>query len=77
MYEFFQKKQLFEIEDPMKDKMHLLLPHFQRNTAAMLMKNIELNRIVEDKEKFRSKVEALTSHYDQTRKEKTGLSRIK
>jgi hypothetical protein len=62
------------IEDPMKDKKHLLLPHYQRNTAAMLLKDRELNRIVRNDEKFSAKVDALTSHYEDIRKEKPTLS---
>lgn len=58
----------------MKDKKYLLLPHFQRNTAAMILKDKELDRIVEDKQKFRVKVEVLTGHYDEMRKENASLS---
>lgn len=65
-----------EIEDPMKDKRHLLLPHFHRDTAAMRMKDTELNRIVEEKEMFMTKVEVLTKHYDQMKKEKGSLSNL-
>lgn len=65
-----------EIEDPMKDKRHLLLPHFHRDTAAMRMKDTELNRIVEEKEMFMTKVEVLTKHYDLMKKEKGSLSNL-
>ena len=68
------EKQLNEIEDPMKDKKHLLLPHFHRDTAAMKMKDTELNRIVEEKEMFRTKVDVLTKHNDEVKKEKASLS---
>lgn len=60
----------------MKDKKHLLLPHFHRDTVAMKMKDTELNRIVEEKEMFRTKVEVLTKHNDEIKKEKASLSRI-
>lgn len=58
----------------MKDKKHLLLPHFHRDTASMKMKDTELNRIVEENEMFRTKVEVLTKHTDEMRKEKASLS---
>lgn len=70
-------KQLLDYEDPMKDKRHLLLPHFHRSTAAMIMKDTELNRIVEEKEKFKTKVDVLTDHYDMIRKEKATLSSLR
>lgn len=60
----------------MKDKRHLLLPHFHRNTAAMIMKDTELNRIIEEKEQFKTKVDVLITHYDQVKREKASLSKL-
>ena len=60
----------------MRDKKHLLLPHFHRDTAATRMKDIELNRIVEEREMFKTKVDVLTNHYDMARKEKASLSKL-
>ena len=62
------------MEDPLKGKHNLLLPHFQRNTAAMLMKDIELERIVQNDKKFAAKVDVMTHHFDQVKKDKAGLS---
>ena len=76
LFEFFNGKQLLDVEDPMKDKRHLLLPHFHRNTAAMIMKDTELNRIVEEKQQFKTKVDVLITHYDQVKKEKGSLSKL-
>lgn len=76
LYEMLNGKQLQEVEDPMKDKRHLLLPHFHRNTAAMMLKDTELNRIVEEREQFKVKVDVLTNHYDLMRKEKASLSKL-
>ena len=61
----------------MKDKKHLLQPHYQRNTAAMLLKDTELNRIVKNDEKFGAKVDALTAHYEEVRQEKPSLSNLR
>lgn len=74
LYEHLNEKQLQEVEDPLKDKKHLLLPHFHRDTASMKMKDTELNRIIEEKEMFRNKVEVLTKHNDDIKKEKASLS---
>ena len=76
LYEFLQKKQLMEIEDPLKDKKHLLQPHYQRFTAAMALKDTELNRVVEKIEKFNVNVDALTQLKEERRKEKPSLSII-
>lgn len=57
----------------MKDKRHLLQPHYLRNTAAMLLKDTELNRIVRDDHRFNTKVTALVNHREEMKKEKPSL----
>lgn len=73
MYEWFEKKQIVELEDPMKTKKEFLRPHYQRETAAHLMKDTELERIVELDRKFATKVDVLTKHYRKIKEDKARL----
>ena len=75
LYEFLERKQILEIEDPLKGKRHLLLPHYHRETAAMLMKDTELDRIVQIDKKFQTKVGVLTQHYEHVKQERSKMSR--
>ena len=68
-----EKKQIFELEDPLKTKIELLQPHYLRNTAAFLMKDTELERIVELDKKFNTKVGVLTEHYKKVKEDKARL----
>ncbi len=57
----------------MKTKKEFLKPHYQRETAAHLMKDTELERIVELDRKFATKVDVLTKHYRKIKEDKARL----
>lgn len=71
-----EKKQLIEIEDPREELRKILPPsrHYQAFTAAMLMKDTELERIVQLDRKFATKVDTLTVHYEAMKKQRARLS---
>lgn len=72
-----EKKQFLEMEDPREEIRKILPPnkHYQAFTAAMLMKDTELERIVQLDKKFATKVDALTVHYEAMKKQRSRLSK--
>jgi len=51
-------------------------PYYMKPTATLLMRNTELNRIVDDDQRFEEKVDVLKAHYSRSRTEKQSLSRL-
>ena len=50
-------------------------PYYMKATATLLMKNTELNRIVDNDERFNEKVDVLKNFYAQARIEKQSLGK--
>lgn len=68
-----EKKTITEKEDQFRSVPGITHPHFQVATAAMMMKDTELERIVQNDRRFRSKVEVLTKHYEENRQVRANL----
>jgi len=49
-------------------------PYYLTPTATLLMKNTELNRIVDNEKRFSEKVTVLKDHYARSRVQKANLS---
>src|SRR3990167_5233518 len=70
-----EKKTVTEKEEQFRPVAGITYPHFQVATAAMMMKDTELERIVQNDRRFRSKVEVLTKHYEENRQVRANLGR--
>jgi hypothetical protein len=66
------------MEDPREELRKIIPPnkHYREFTAAMKMKDTELERIVQLDKKFNTKVDALTHHYELMKKQRAKLSII-
>ena len=70
LYFFLEKDEIVDTRKDRKKK----TPYHLKPTATLLMKNRELNRIVDNKKRFTEKVETLKYHYAKSRAEKQHLS---
>ena len=73
LYLFLENDKIIETYEPSYPRPKFEHSHIHRPTAALLMKDTELNRIVDDDERFQQKVDRLLDHYNQSRQEKAGL----
>jgi hypothetical protein len=70
-----EKKSVTEKEELYKPVAGITYPHFQVATAALMMKDTELERIVQNDRRFRAKVEVLTKHYEENRQVRGNLGK--
>lgn len=73
LYEFLERRTLIEMPDPMEEKRKLVQPHYFKETATMLMKDTELDRIEEKKIQFNTKVSVLNEHYQKSKEDRKRL----
>ena len=70
LYAFLEDDQIVETRK-LKRKRN---PYYLTPTATLLMKNTELNRIVDNERRFGEKVTVLKEHYARSRAQKATLS---
>lgn len=66
-----EKDEIVETRKEKKKK----TPYYLKPTATLLMKDTELNRIIDNRDRFNEKVSVLKYHYAKSREEKQHLSK--